>query len=105
VSGYRLTITSRRRLDEILDYSMSRWGVARAEAYLRDIHLTLQAVSRKERRARVGERYGAGLSFIRSGSHYIFLRYDAVADLYDVVDVLHQSMDFRRHLKTSVEGE
>ena len=105
MTAYRLTDTARRRLNEILDYSISRWGERRAEAYLRDIDQTLDALIRKKRRARPGEQYGAGLSFIRCGSHYIFLRYDAASDMYEVVDVLHQSMDLRRHLKAPPEGE
>jgi len=105
VTTYRLTITAKRHLDEILEYSLVHWGERRAEAYLRDIHQALDTLVRKELQARPCGQYGAGLSLIRSGSHNIFLQYDAASDVYEVIDVLHQSMDPRRHLKAPLKGE
>lgn len=98
MSGYRLSAAAKRRLGEILEYSVSHWGQRRAEAYLRAIDQTLRALVSKKRRATPCEQYGAGLSFIRTGSHYIFLQYDAASNLYEVVDVLHQNMDLSHHL-------
>jgi len=105
VTAYRLTIAARRNLGEILDYSLDRWGERRAETYLRDIHGALNALCRGESNVQPCEHFGAGLSFIRSGSHNIYLRYDAKLDLYLVIGVLHQSMDPPRHLTAPDDGE
>ncbi len=105
MTTYRLTISARRHLDEILGYSVSKWGQRRGATYLRDIDRALRALANKERQAVPCEDYGDGLSFIRSGSHNIYLRYDAASDVYQVIGVLHQSMDPPRHLTAPENGE
>ncbi|MBX9747894.1 MAG: hypothetical protein K2X34_13395 [Hyphomonadaceae bacterium] len=42
---------------------------------------------------------------VASGSHTIYLRYDARSDIYEVIGVLHQSMDPPRHLSANDEQE
>ena len=103
MTDYRFTLQAKRQLIGIWDYSVSRWGQRRAERYLKAINATVALVAAKKRQARTCEHYGRNLSFIRSGSHNIYLRYDAAADLYWVVGVLHQRMDQARHL--TPEGE
>lgn len=105
MTGYRLTLTARRHLGDILDYSVAQWGQRRAAAYLRDIDRALKALANKQRQPAPCEDYGAGLSFIRAGSHNIYLRYDPASDIYLVIGVLHQSMDPPRHLTAPEKGE
>lgn len=100
MTDFRLTPRAKRHLIDIWDYSVGRWGERRAERYLRAIDDTIALVVAKERRPRLCGQYGPGMSYIRAGSHNIYLRYDAVADLYWVIGVLHQRMDQARHLPT-----
>src|SRR5688500_11771261 len=100
MTHYRFTPHAKRRLIEIWDYSVSRWGERRAERYLEAINEAIDLVVVKKRQARPCEQYGAGLSYVRSGSHNIYLHYDATEDMYRVIGVLHQRMDQARRLST-----
>lgn len=105
MTAFRLTPQAKRHIAEILDYSIDAWGERRAEAYVREIIDTIEAVARKERQIRRCDQFGRGMRFVASGSHNIYLRYDARSDVYEVLGVLHQSMDPPRHLTANDEQE
>lgn len=105
MTGYRLTPQAKRHIAEILHYSIDAWGERRAVAYVREIAATMEAVTRNERQIRRCDQFGAGMRSVASGSHNIYLRYDAASDMYEVIGVLHQSMDPPRHLTANDEQE
>ena len=93
----RLHISDRARDDlvEIWRYSLEQWNQARADEY----YLALSDVMRL-----VAERPGSGAAVdvqpscrkMLSGSHYIYYREQP--SRVEILRVLHQSMDVRRHL-------
>lgn len=82
-------------LDEIWRYSLEQWSQARADAYYLALRDKLKLVAnRPEAGSTVDVR--PTCRKILSGSHYIYYR--AKSDRVEILRVLHQSMDVRRHL-------
>ena len=93
----RLHISDRARsdLDAIWRYSFEQWAQARADDYYLALREKLhQIATAPESGAAVDVR--PTCRKILSGSHYIYYR--AVPGGVEVLRVLHQSMDVRRHL-------
>jgi len=93
-----ITLSPRAKLDlsEIWDYTCSQWGVEQAEKYLRELWSTMvRAVSDPTKSVDIGD-VRRGYRKSRAGSHVIFFK--VTDDEIDVVRVLHQRMDFERHL-------
>src|SRR5688572_31786847 len=95
----RFTPHAKLHLIEIWRYSQARWGDERASRYLRTLDDAIRAVALGKRKLRRCEQYGAGLHFLRTQSHNIYLRYDAAGGVLHVIGVLHKRMDPARHLK------
>ena len=82
-------------IDGIWDYTAEQWGPDRADRYVRDIWQAIERVAADPRRGRpIAIR--SGYRKYSVGAHVIFFR--LLADGIDVVRVLHQRMDFERHL-------
>lgn len=83
-------------LDDIWNYTAARWGLEQAETYARRLWRDIQDLATRPTTARpcfdVRDRYYCS----RSGSHVIFFRLSG--DDVDVVRILHERMDFERHL-------
>jgi toxin ParE1/3/4 len=94
----RCTISPRasRDLDEIWAYTLERWGVEQAEFYLRRIGHDLDTVTKRPTLGRLCPEIRAGYYKFPSGSHLLFYR--LVEGGIDVVRILHERMDFARHL-------
>ena len=96
MSGFILSPVARRDIRQIWRYSFRQWGEPKADAYIRDInHYFVRLSERPDR--------GKPCDYIRSGyfranyeSHAIFFRLEDEGIF--IIRVLHQSMDFDRHL-------
>ena len=93
---YALSPRARGDLDEIWDYSAERWGEQQAESTIRAIQKAIEAVASAPRRGRSCDEIRTGYFKYAAGSHVIFFRLTKTG--IDVVRVLHQRMDFNRHL-------
>jgi toxin ParE1/3/4 len=91
-----LSPRSKRDVDEIWNYSVHHWGTDRAKLYMRDIRKVIEAVADDPARGYPCEEIRAGYFKISAGSHIVFYR-RAGADVR-ILRILHQRMDFRRHL-------
>jgi len=94
----RIILSPRAKLDlsEIWDYTFSQWGVEQAEKYVRELWSTMgHSASDSTKSVDIGD-VRRGYRKSRSGSHVIFFK--ATDDGIDVVRILHQRMDFERHL-------
>jgi toxin ParE1/3/4 len=91
-----LTPRAQRDLDEIWDYTISRWNVAQSERYIRQIQRSCELLCAEPLLGRACDDIRVGYRKQRSGSHFIFYR--MVAGGIEVVRVLRQSMDFDLHL-------
>lgn len=91
-------LSPRAKLDigQIWDYTLSQWGVEQAEKYLRELwYMMKHAADNPIKCADIGD-VRRGYRKSRSGSHVVFFK--VIDDGIDVVRILHQRMDFDRHL-------
>jgi toxin ParE1/3/4 len=94
--NYVLSPRAQADIDEIWEYSADRWDIDQANRYVFEIRRAIEVVASDPRRGRSCDDIRRGYRRFSAGSHVLFFR--IVADKIDVVRVLHQSMDFRRHL-------
>ena len=83
-------------LSDIWDYTFSKWGMDQAEKYVRGLWAAMQALA-------LGASVSADIGDVRKGyrkarfgSHVIFFK--LTGNGIDVIRILHQRMDFERHL-------
>ena len=96
MSLYVLTPGAQADLEDIWDFGEAEWGADRAERYLRALQRGMETVASDPRRGRSCEDIRPGYFKFAAGSHLIFYR--LAQGHVVVVRVLHQSMDFDRHL-------
>jgi toxin ParE1/3/4 len=97
MTRYVLKPRAQRDLDEIWDYTAARWNIDQAEIYIRAIQRSLEMLADDPRLGRTCDDIRAGYRKHRVESHFIFYRV-IETDIVDVIRILHQSMDFERHL-------
>jgi toxin ParE1/3/4 len=95
----RLEFTSRARRDieEIWEDSFERFGLDRAEAYLRGIQRAAMTVMEDPRRGLACDEIRSGYRKFSVGSHILFFRESAIRVV--IVRILHARMDFDQHLR------
>jgi len=91
------TPRARRDIEEIFDYSVERFGADKAEAYIRDIQRAAETIAEDPRRGLACDEIRPGYRKFSVGSHVLFFR--ATAARVVIVRILHQRMDFDRHLR------
>lgn len=94
----RVTLTPKAKadLEDIWDFTFARWGLVQAEKYVRDLWSSMEKqVSDLAQSIDIAE-VRPGYKKVRAGSHVIFFK--VTLDGIDVVRILHQKMDFNRHL-------
>lgn len=94
----RIVLSPRAKIDlsAIWDYTFSQWGIEQAEKYVRDLWASIeQAAADPGKSIDIGD-IRRGYRKMRAGSHVIFFR--VVDEGIDIVRILHQRMDFDRHL-------
>jgi toxin ParE1/3/4 len=94
-----LTEIARADLKSIRRYSIRTWGEDRTSQYMGAIRETLKAVVRGTVPARNRDDLRPGLQMATSGRHCIF--FEANESRVLVVRVLHDRMDYVRHLGDS----
>jgi toxin ParE1/3/4 len=83
-------------LDEIWDYTADRWGLDQAETYIRRLWNDIQTVADNPSLGRECIEVRPGYRKYPSGSHVLFYR--LTDDGIDVVRILHERMDYERHI-------
>jgi toxin ParE1/3/4 len=83
-------------LDEIWDYTADRWGLDQAETYARQLWKDIELVADRPSLGRECSEVRPGYRKYPSGSHVLFYR--PTADGIDVVRILHERMDYERHI-------
>ncbi|MES1156866.1 MAG: type II toxin-antitoxin system RelE/ParE family toxin [Alphaproteobacteria bacterium] len=92
----RLRPGARADLRKIWRFSKERWDEHQADKYIRDLHAKFAQAAANDALGAPCDDLRPGYLRIKAGSHVIFFK--RTADLIVVVRVLHQSMDFQRHL-------
>lgn len=83
-------------LDDVWDYTTTRWSLDQAERYLRRIQRATLTIAEAPKPGRSCDEIRPGYFKRTVGSHVIFYRLRA--DAVDIVRILHVRMDFDRHL-------
>lgn len=85
--------------DDLIDihsFTRREWGVSRANSYIREIHQAFLTLANHSTAGRDRSEIRPGLRSFSIGSHSVF--YKSLPRGVLVVRVLHQSMDFEKHL-------
>ncbi len=90
------TPKAQRDIEEIWDYSFERFGFEKAEAYLRELQRAAETVAEDPRRGLACDNIRSGYRKFPVGSHIVFFRASEIRIV--IVRILHQRMDFERHL-------
>ena len=73
-----------------------RWNEDQAERYTEDLRRAIETIARDPRKGRPCNQIRRGYRKYSVGAHVLF--FHVVAHGIEVVRVLHQRMDFQRHL-------
>jgi toxin ParE1/3/4 len=93
---FLLSPRSQIDLDEIWDYTVDRWGSDQAETYTRQLWKDISTVADRPTLGRECPEVRPGYRMYPSGSHVLFYRH--TADGIDIVRILHERMDYERHI-------
>ncbi len=96
MSGIVLSPRAKLDLSEIWDYTFSQWGADQAEKYVRELWSAIENAAGDPTKSVDIDDVRRGYRKSRAGSHVIFFKF--TDDGLDVVRILHQRMDFERHL-------
>ena len=91
-----LTPRAHADLDEIWDYTADRWGLERAETYIRQLWKDNRTIADSPSLGRECPEVRPGYSKYPSGSHVLFYR--LTDDGIEVGRILHERMDYERHI-------
>jgi toxin ParE1/3/4 len=96
VAHFILSPRAQADVDEIWAYTVERWGVEQAEFYVRQLGRAVEVIAQDPRRGRPCDEIREGYRRHPSGSHVVFYR--ITTEEVVVVRILHQHMDFNRHV-------
>jgi toxin ParE1/3/4 len=96
VSKVVLSPKAKSDLSGIWDYTFEEWGVEQAEKYVRELWAEIQMQANDHSTSTDISDVRSGYRKKKSGSHVIFFK--LIDDGIDVIRILHQRMDFDRHL-------
>ena len=92
------------RFADILEYTIEKFGEARADAYTAQLVARIEALAAgtgpRARRCELlmqGVRDASGLTYYREGSHFLILR--EKPDMLEVVEIFHVRMNIDAHLE------
>jgi toxin ParE1/3/4 len=96
MTSYLLSPRAVADVEEIWDYTERRWDADQAERYNRVLEHGIEQIARDPRRGRRCDQIRPGYRKFSVGSHVIFYR--VLEEDVEIVRILHQGMDFERHL-------
>ncbi len=91
-----LSPKAKEDLSQIWDLTLAEWGIEQAEKYIQELWTAIQKQAQNPTTSTDISDVRDGYRKARSGSHIFFFK---VTDTQiDVVRILHQRMDFERHI-------
>ena len=93
---YKLSSRAESDLSEIADYTIESFGIEQARRYMDGLEACFQTLADKPLDGRGTDELAPKLRRFRHQSHMVFYIPDEEGVF--IVRVLHQSMDFQRHL-------
>ena len=92
-----LSPKAKEDLSQVWDYTYAEWGAEQAEKYIRELWAAIEEQSCDLTKSVDICDVRKGYRKVWSGSHVIFFKVTK-GEILDVVRILHQKMDFDRHL-------
>ena len=99
----RLSKLAHADLESIYDATVAKWGQEQAGRYLNALWDALEKVSATPERWRLRDDLHPGCRICFNGRHAILYRVHQ--NRAEIARVLHDAMDFRRHLPSDFMGE
>jgi toxin ParE1/3/4 len=96
MARYRLTRAANEDLADIGRYTQRRWGVVQRRAYLRRLDARMDFLVDHRQIGISRDEVRPGYRVFHEGRHLIFYR--EAAYTIEVIRILHDRMDLRRHL-------
>ncbi len=96
MGSYTLSEAADEDIEAIARSSLEQWGVTRAEMYVLGLHAAFERLAEFPDLGRDANVIHPGYRRIETGRHVVFYRPTGHGVL--IVRVLHDRMDFRRHL-------
>jgi toxin ParE1/3/4 len=93
---YTLSPRAQADLEDIWQYTTKRWNVEQAETYVRQLANHFAVVASHPEIGMPCHKIRAGYYRFPAGSHVLFYR--IIDGGIDIVRILHERMDFVRHL-------
>ncbi len=84
-------------LGGIWDYTVTEWGIEQAEKYVRELYAEMERQATEHSTSINISDVRPGYRKKKSGSHVIFFK--LTNEGIDIIRILHQRMDFDRHLQ------
>ena len=97
MADFVLSEKAKKDIRSIGDYTEERWSEEQAERYVRMLFSECRNIAGKPLVGRSYDQYRAGLRGYPCGKHVIFYRVLSHSRVR-IVRVLHEKMDFPRHL-------
>jgi toxin ParE1/3/4 len=94
---FRVSAAALEDLQSVDDYTVRTWGVDQADRYLAMLWNTFEQIARKPARWRLRPELHAECRICFSGRHAILYRIKE--DRIEIGRVLHEAMDFPRHVE------
>ena len=96
MGSYALSEEADADITHIARASIDQWGFARAELYILSLHAAFERLVDFPDMGRDAGHIRAGTMRLESAHHVVFYRKSSIGIL--ILRVLHQRMDFKRHL-------
>ena len=93
---YRLTPAAQQDIDDVWDYTETRWGARQALIYTTLLRSAIERCSLHQYPTRSLDHIRPGYFRANAGSHAIIFRWND--EVLEVVRILHGRRDFNRHL-------
>ena len=95
---YRISQHAILDLDEIFVYTLKHWSVEQADKYYKAIISEIKHVTKHFESGRLISQVREGYRSSKINSHIIFYR-KGQDSVIEIVRILHESMDWKRHLE------
>ena len=92
----RLSKSAKRDLSGISVYTQKTWGIEKEEQYLNALFDRFEQITSDSSRWKFRDELYPGSQSVSVGKHIIFFKVDG--EVIQVARILHQKMDFARHL-------
>lgn len=84
-------------IEDCADYTIGRWGHEQARLYVGELRAGIERLALTATRYPLDEDLLTGLRRMKINHHYVY--YLIVGDTVEIIRVLHEARDARRHLR------